>query len=51
MAGDAVVSLNAERLRVAAERLASSDALAADDRHKASIRNRERNAAIIASLS
>lgn len=45
------VSADRAALEQAAERLTSSDALAMDERRKAADRNRERNAAIIASLS
>lgn len=50
-ASDAVVSTDAEALRAAAERLTSSDALCQDERYKANVRNTERNAVILASLS
>lgn len=45
------ISDSAEVLRAAAERLTSSDALMQDECHKASVRNSERNATIIASLA
>ena len=47
----AAVSNNQDTLIAAAERLTSSDALAADDQFKAALRGRERNAAILASLA